>query len=189
MRTRLARLLGLGCVSAVLFIGLIPGLSAPAWAVAVYTYTGDDFTAVVSPYTTSDHVTVSMTLSSPLAPNQASQSVTPSAISMQDGVQTLDLSNSTLEVASFSTVSGTIASWDVNLVDTTVSGSGGHPFILTQTSGVGGAAEDAGVDGFGGQGIQHINLPGVWSLVPEPGTATLVAMGLIAIAGVRRRRT
>jgi len=90
MQLRVARLLAQGqCLAVVLILGL----SAPAWADVIYTYTGNPFTSVRAPYTTSDSVTATMILTNPLAPGLSLSDVTPNlvALSMSDGVQTLDL--------------------------------------------------------------------------------------------------
>ena len=65
-------------------------LAAPrANADVVYTYTGNDFTFATAPYTTTDRVIASFDLPSVLAPNLVLTTITPSAWSFTDGVQTL----------------------------------------------------------------------------------------------------
>ena len=53
-----------------------------------YQYTGNPFTFVTGPYTTSDFVTGMVTLAGPLPPNMPSP-VTPTAFTFSDGVQTI----------------------------------------------------------------------------------------------------
>jgi hypothetical protein len=53
-----------------------------------YQYTGNPFTTVQGPYTTSDFVSGILTLAGPLAPNFTGV-VTPTAFTFSDGVQTL----------------------------------------------------------------------------------------------------
>src|SRR5215469_12830190 len=79
-------------LGAVIFIGLILGLGAPAWATAIYTYTGNPFiTTALGQYTTSDSVKISMTLLFPFGPNTIPLSVSPTSLTMTDGVQSLSL--------------------------------------------------------------------------------------------------
>jgi len=60
-----------------------------------YMYTGNPFTDVNGPYTTSDFVTALVRLASPLAPNMPLTTVSPIAFTLSDGVQTItNLSNS-----------------------------------------------------------------------------------------------
>jgi hypothetical protein len=54
-----------------------------------YKYTGNPFTTAIGRYTTSDFVTVTVTLASPLAPNMPFTRVTPMSFSLSDGVQTI----------------------------------------------------------------------------------------------------
>jgi hypothetical protein len=170
-------------------IGLVLGLSAPAWAVTIYTYTGNPFTAVHPPYTTSDYVTVTMTLDSPIGNSQNNASeIGPNllALSMSDGVQTIDLSTPTSSVmaASFYTDSqGHITDWSVGLKLGT---SPSIAFIFTDSARYGGP-EDATstADGFS---TTNAGTPGFWTPLPELDSMTLLAMGLVAMAGLMRRR-
>ena len=73
-------------------------LAYPASVQAVpttYQYTGNHFTDVTGPYTTSDFVTAMVTLAAPLAANMRSRTVTPTAFTLSDGVQTLTNHNAT----------------------------------------------------------------------------------------------
>jgi len=188
MRERFARLFGLACVSALMSIGLELGLSAPASATAVYTYTGNDFTSVTSPYTTSMSVTASMTLTNPIGPNQTNVDETSNlvAISLADGVHSLSLTTPNIEVttATFTTDSaGNITSWNV-LLGVFVGVS--PPVISTENDQT--LVQDTGAFLNGPSGAVA-NDPGVWTLVsvPEPSSVVLLALGLVAMAGSRRR--
>ena len=176
--------------TAMVAIGLVLGLSAPAWAVAIYTYTGNPFTTAPLPYTFSDYVTVSMTLTNPIAPSQNLLNVVPDLVTltMSDGVQTLDLSNPNLAstVAAFSTdVTGTITGWSVGLFQNPP----GCPTsgCSIQTVNIVNNVSDEGIGAnqfFAGDAFNSAD-PGVWTLVPEPTTVTLLAFGLVAMVGVR----
>jgi len=185
MRKRFARLLGLACVSALMSIGLELGLSAPASATAMYTYTGNDFTIVTSPYTTSMSVTASMTLTNPIGPNQTNVDEVPNliALSMFDGVQTINLSTpSVAPIATFTTNSaGNITNWDVELPVSL-------QFHIIYTENDSTLVQDAG-QLFNGAAGANSSQPGVWTLVsvPEPSSVVLLAVGLVAMAGARRR--
>ena len=67
-------------------------LAYPASVQAVpttYQYTGNPFTFVIAPYTTSDFVTAMVTLAGPLGANMPLTKVTPTAFTLTDGVQTI----------------------------------------------------------------------------------------------------
>ena len=59
----------------------------------IYTYTGNDFTNVTGPFTTSNYVTGSVTLSAALGDNLGPVMVTPNAFSFSDGVDTISSTN------------------------------------------------------------------------------------------------
>jgi hypothetical protein len=187
-------------ISAISLVGLFLVLSPPAWADVIYTYTGNDLTDVQAPYTTADKVTATITLASPLGPGLSLADVTPNlvALTMSDGVQTLDLANPGPGVPSigafFSTdAAGNITEWSVcvctsNQVNPTTNVGVG---ISTSSRSNGNSDDGGSILGpppnyvFGGD---VFNNPGVWTLVPEPDTMALLAMGLVAMAGLTRRR-
>ena len=171
-------------------IGLALDLSTPAWALAIYHYTGNAFANASIPYTTSDFITVSMTLPSQIPANQTNLDVRSELIdlTMSDGVQTIDLSSPNLQplstLAQFDTDNaGQITAWSVQLVRS----DGSSTDQTTTFKMAGDGAEDIGNNGATlGGGINN-GVPGTWTLVPEPHTMTLVAMGLVVICGVRSR--
>src|SRR6476620_8240745 len=71
-------------------------LAYPASVQAVpttYQYTGNPFTDVSGPYTTSDFVSGMVTLAGPLGANMPLTEVTPIAFTFFDGVQTISSTN------------------------------------------------------------------------------------------------
>ena len=168
-------------------------LAYPASVQAVpttYQYTGNPFTQVSDPYTTSDFVTVMMTLAAPLPPNMFDIQVTPTAFTLSDGVQTLtNFANVVNATFLFSTdASGAIIQWavDVGVID------GGTERIITTNSSPAAGRFD---EGFfitppkpGHSGFNALS-EGEWSAtgrVPDAGstlslmTLTLMALGLVA---------
>src|SRR5947207_7645864 len=96
-----------------------PLLSQPMFAVpTTYVYTGNPFTFAVSPYTTSDRVTGTVELASPLPPNFDLATVSPLAFSFSDGVQTITSATvGEVGVFKFHTDStGSITEWEVSLM-------------------------------------------------------------------------
>jgi hypothetical protein len=85
---------------------------ASVQASITYDYTGNPFTLAGGVYTTSDKITLSVTLSMPLG-NSFSGSVTPIAFSFSDGVQTITNLNAIFTQFIFVTgPSGAIENWN-----------------------------------------------------------------------------
>ena len=146
-----------------------------------YTYTGNPFTVVSAPYTTSDFVSGMLTLAGPLVANMPLTNVTNqvNAFSFTDGVQTITLNNSAGYLFLFATgAGGQITQWEVfvgqengNTIDTT------HAGVTT----------DRGR--YGASIGYNIGTPGTWSsdgAVADTGstlslmTLTLTALGVAA---------
>jgi len=68
-----------------------------------YQYTGNPFTTVSAPYTTSDFVSGMVTLAGPLAPNMPLDFVSPTAFSFSDGHQTITNLTATSATFAFQT--------------------------------------------------------------------------------------
>jgi hypothetical protein len=154
-------------------------LSQPMFATPItYTYTGNPFTFVQGAYTTSDKVTGSVTLSSPLVPNMVLTMVTPLAFSFFDGFQTFTNSNADIVSISFATgPTGAITQWDAVVAKFSLVAQG------LDAIGTGNPTSDNEVHDFG----QHlnaasmdlglnVNAPGVWSVAGVSDAGSTFAM-------------
>jgi hypothetical protein len=174
---------------------LVATLSMPLTLLADtgYSYTGNDFTSVTpgffDAYTTSDSVTGSFSVTSPLGDN-FSGTVTPTWYSFSDGVQTDDPTDSGIVNFDITTdATGAITGWDINVGSGYYVGSGF--FELTGIT-IDSSTGDSGGDFLGGSASN--TSPGTWSApydaapAPEPGSMALLGTGLLGIAGAWRRR-
>ena len=152
-------------------------VAQPMFANTIYSYTGNPFTNVTAPYTTSDFVSGMLTLAGPLAANMPLTAVTPIAFSFSDGVQTLTQSDVRFSEFLFATgPSGAITQWEVQL-----QGFGRGSLINTDDF----LRGDLGISGGGGG---FVDLAGTWTsrTVADTGstlslmTLTLMALGLVA---------
>ena len=140
-----------------------------------YQYTGNPFTTVSGPYTTSDFVTVMLTLASPLGANMPLTQVFPTAFTLFDGVQTITNLNATFSLFQFATgPTGAITLWEV------LGENGAIPTI--ETGKVGPVVQDIGLLPTGAGQIR--DRPGTWTVsgqVADTGsTLSLMALGLVA---------
>jgi hypothetical protein len=165
-------------------------LPLPLLADTTYTYTGNDFTSVYgTAYTTSDSVSGSFTVSTPLGGDLLDDNITPASFGFTDGVDTLTNANVTgEEFFSISTnASGEITNWYIVVSDSIVG-----PAIYTQDD-LDGVAADTG-ENYGLTGVgQNRDDPGTWtetssSVAPEPSTLALLGTGVLGLAGIVRRR-
>jgi hypothetical protein len=162
---RFARLSRLASVSAVLSMVLILGPSAAARADVIYAYTGNNFTSAQAPYTTSDSVTATMILLSPLLPNESNtdQGSNVAELIVSDGVQTLDSLNGlqgNFEAVFSTDSSANITNWIV-VID-----NNQQDVIQTQDDPFSGTFDKGtnvvnGVTAIGSNSAS----PGVWSIV------------------------
>ena len=158
-------------------------------AITTYTYTGNAFNSVTSPYTTSDSVTGSITLANALASNLTSfTTVTPSSFSFSDGINTV--TNTTANVGSlfaFKTDAiGNIFQWQVSVY----TGSVFQFSISTANPGLFSPDDHVYVNSSNTAYGQILNSPGTWTVatVPEPETYALLLAGLGLMGAVARRR-
>ena len=168
-------------------------LSQPMFADITYTYTGNPFTSVTGPpYNTSDRVTGTVTLASPLGINLPfGTAVTPLAFSFSDGVQTItNLNANPGSIFEFGTgPTGAITGWGIG-VDT---GAVLPPDSITTFLPFDPlSAFDRGhLAGFSTPTGQVSDNPGVWTTVPAVSdtgsTLALLFLSLTAL-GVAARR-
>jgi len=184
--TVVTRLLGFACVAC---MELVLGLSTPAQAVAIYSYTGNSFTGcnvTCGPYTTSDFITVSMTLDNPIPANETGfNPLALVALTASDGVQTLDLSTPNLSSGFAQSINtdgaGNITAWEVVLE------TSDHKLIETLNTTSGFLDEACTSDQNPTVCAFNDTSPGKWTLVPEANTVTFLVMGLVAMCGLRRQ--
>jgi hypothetical protein len=80
-------------------LAVVVAAAVSAWSVtvanasAVYTYAGNNFTSADAPYSTSDYLTISLTLSAPLGDNFSLAYVTPTSYSLSNGLITITNTN------------------------------------------------------------------------------------------------
>ena len=171
---------------------LLAWITSPATADVIYQYTGNPFTTVTSPYTTSDFVSGTIQLSSILPPNLNQASIQVNAFRFSDGIQTLTSANLGLPTDSLVSTDGSgavVGFWEFvfggrNPEAPTIQTLNAFPGMqgpVTQDEGrLGNLAMGEPIGA-------NTNSPGVWTLVPEPSTALLLASGVVGLA-VRRRR-
>jgi hypothetical protein len=201
----LRRLIGsFFCAAAV-----VCGPVAPAGAVAIYSYAGPDFTNVTGPYTTAMSLNGTITLSTPIGLNATNFDATTTLVSMAffDGVNpyTDVTPDDPTSLALFTTDgTGAITNWAFDFRDSVdgqvitcrmgggISLPGGVGFYECLLAVGGPDGLSAGRNNVDGGGAWEA---GTWTLIPEPGTAPLAGMGLLAFSGyaahrrVRRRST
>jgi hypothetical protein len=169
--------------------GVLLSASLMARADTIYTYTGNDFTSATGPYTTSDFVSGSFTLASPLGDDLSNYTVTPLSFSFSDGVQTLTNSSTDLTLINFvvtTNSSGAVTEWSIDL-----STQGGGGIYTHNNPGV--LVNDEGELSDGSFGYTT-NSPGTFTVAetpavaPEPASLLLLGTGLLGFAVFWRRR-
>ena len=178
---------GLGLALAYLLAGLVSAANADV----IYQYTGNPFTTAPSPYTMGDFVSGTIQLSAILPPNSGNVQlgintpITLDGYSFSDGVGTLTLANSIVALAQVSTnESGAITVWSFEFSGT------GHGIVTQNVPPGPGSIQDLGDATVGDTTVRAsvVSNPGTWTLVPEPSTLTLSAIGLSVLGATMRRR-
>jgi hypothetical protein len=176
-------------------LGLAPVDTQSARAAAIYTYTGNNFTFADGPYSTSDFISVSFTLPTALGDNDALVTITPSAFSFSDQLHTITNANIGTGSTNFlisTDGNGNITAWVISAINdlpnVPVTG------IDTEFTGFIPNQEDMALFNLfqqagaaAGEGY-NMSDPGTWELTPEPGSSSLVLLGILGIAFVTRKR-
>jgi len=144
---------------------------------ASYRYEGNAFQTVAGRYTTEDSLSGTIGIPSVLAPNLANAMLTLSDWSFSDGLKVFTPANSTVDFPMVSTdAGGHIVGWSFDFSD------GAGEVMGTFDNGPGDQIDQA-TDFTGGNSLaSNQNLPGSWSLVPEPAASVLAWLSLALLA-------
>jgi PEP-CTERM motif len=196
------------CNKALVFAATVGMFGAQiAKAEVVYTYVGNDYTTLYgSLYSSSEFLTISFTVASPLGDN-FSGAITPTSFTASDGVNTINSANSlTIVNGQFPTAfppnsypyfdiktnaSGQITEWAIALAsnsDTIISLNGIYPSIDQAYAWNYCTLPNCGEETFAGQN----NAPGVFTAltaaVPEPATWAMMLLGFTGLGFMAYRR-
>ena len=164
-------------------------LAGPARADMIYTYTGNDFTSVTSPYVKSDFISGVLDFQTALGPNFAFQEVSPASFTFTGGVAGDTLTNLNSSGAFFAATDGygNLDGWYM----VTTSNTDPNAHVQLQNTPYDGTQLDfftnTNADGYNqfaaGQWVASV------STVPEPSTLILMIAAVTGLWGVRRRWT
>jgi hypothetical protein len=168
--------------SAVLALAVVLSVTAVQAVPTTYVYTGNFFTVVVPPYTTSDRVTATVELASPLPANMSLGSVTPLAFSVSDGLQTI--TNLTAEGSFFTFqtgAAGEITAWVAQAFS-----NSGLQSIATLFAPAGNF--DSAAIGFDPQigliSASNEGEPGTWSRASVPDAASTLSLLFLSLTAL-----
>lgn len=171
------------------------GFASSAGAMATYVYEGsffdtiEDTTPPAGTYDTSMRVTGSFTITlNELPPNLgASNDLTPflTDLVLSDGRQTLALSDSDLlSFVIFTDADAAITSWVIRFSRSDAGLFSSVSTLSTSDTGIIALASNFNARDRG----KVSGDPGTWTLVPEPATAGLMALGILGLAALGRSR-
>ena len=176
----ITRICALSAILAGSFVGL-------AHADVIYTYSGNNFDNVQSPYSTSNHLSGILDFTTALGPNYAYAQVYPVSFTFTGGVPADTLSNDTGASGGFfvqTNASGNIDGWYIGIGLSDVS-------IVSQYTRYDGAQ----YDGIGRTDHKAyiLNNEGYWttsvSAIPEPSSLIIGITALTSLWGLGRRRS
>ena len=178
-------------------------------ASTIYTYTGNNFTAVTAPYTTSMNVTLQFETASPLSGTGSMINVSSEILSytISDGINTLTETDSTIDLLmNIDTITGQPTEWAIHVTNEFAKSVGdivnrmstiyydfsGGPDRALEAECVYMPIEGGECMGLtGGANAVVFNSPvtsSTWSVVPIPAAAWLFGSGLLGMIGVARRK-
>jgi len=151
-----------------------PGL---AFADAAYQYEGNPFQDVAGRYTTSDSLSGTIHLSSPLAPDLSNAAISLTSWSFSDGLKTFTELDSQIEPPFVSTdASGRIVAWSLDF------SNGSGEVMGTFNNGPADQIDQA-TDFSGGNSLaSNMAAPGTWTALPEPSLGALAGLALAAVS-------
>ena len=186
---------------AALAIASLLTVSAPLMASTVYTYTGSDFNyssvnnqpvnppgTVAAPYTTSDFVTATFTLTGNTANLNSVSEFVSGPFSFNDGVQTINNTNGTLFVTVSTDANGNLTSYNIGANNNSVANdfidvnSAGSPASFGKYQVNAGLIVSAGTNTLGTFTSTPV------AATPEPGSLALLGTGMLGVVGEMRRR-
>ncbi|HZQ48423.1 MAG TPA: PEP-CTERM sorting domain-containing protein [Verrucomicrobiae bacterium] len=201
-------------IGQILLAGAALGLALSAGAQVTYTYTGDPFSYNGSAYSYVTHVSGSFTVASPLAANTTlnlfpyTVGGTITSYSFTDGRYTLNNGNyATSNPIGYGTggsaptfavttgASGNIINWDLNILSpaayiNSYNVSSWSAPVYNTLYNEGGPSDGVVAEPSSPYDAYNFGSAGTWTVtgVPEPGTLSLMALGLGGLAWFRKHR-